>query len=204
VWNALDNVVARRYTDSKCVLHERPLLESGTLGTKANCETILPHQTQSYSEEKEQVVSFSTLSLHSHCSRTSESSHLSLFALRLQEEDSIPMCTLRNFPHFPEHCIEWARAQFSDWFEDMPSELNALLRDPQAFFSQLEKEGSVSVQLEQLRRVSRLLGGSGQSRSDFAFTVLQILRRELVLSSRSSSPLSASTNRSEALFTLSR
>lgn len=57
VWNALDNVVARRYTDSKCVLHERPLLESGTLGTKANCETILPHQTQSYSEEKEQVLS---------------------------------------------------------------------------------------------------------------------------------------------------
>ena len=110
--------------------------------------------------------------------------HLIVFTITiLQEEDSIPMCTLRNFPHFPEHCIEWARAQFSDWFEDMPSEFNSLLRDPQAFFAQLgtfpktidcnnchhddhhysiamcvaEKEGGASVQLEQLRRVAELL-----------------------------------------------
>lgn len=68
------------------------------------------------------------------------------------------MCTLRNFPHFPEHCIEWARAQFSDLFEEMPSEFNALVSDPQSFFLLLEKEGSTAVQLEQLRRMSRLLG----------------------------------------------
>ena len=29
--------------------------QTGTLGTKANCETVLPHQTQSYSDQKEQV-----------------------------------------------------------------------------------------------------------------------------------------------------
>lgn len=26
-----------------------------------------------------------------------------------QEDDAIPMCTLRNFPSLIEHCIEWAR-----------------------------------------------------------------------------------------------
>ena len=27
-------------------------------------------------------------------------------------EESIPMCTLRNFPHLIEHCIEWSRDHF--------------------------------------------------------------------------------------------
>lgn len=28
-------------------------------------------------------------------------------------EEAIPMCTLRNFPHAIEHCIEWARDLFT-------------------------------------------------------------------------------------------
>ena len=31
VLNALDNNIARKYTDSKCVFHLKPLFESGTL-----------------------------------------------------------------------------------------------------------------------------------------------------------------------------
>ena len=34
VVNALDNQQARKYTDGKCVLHLKPLFESGTLGTQ--------------------------------------------------------------------------------------------------------------------------------------------------------------------------
>ena len=36
VVNALDNAQARKYVDGKCVLHQKPLFESGTLGTQAN------------------------------------------------------------------------------------------------------------------------------------------------------------------------
>ena len=36
VVNAVDNIKARLYVDSQCVWYEKPLLESGTLGTKAN------------------------------------------------------------------------------------------------------------------------------------------------------------------------
>jgi ubiquitin-activating enzyme E1 len=43
VVNAVDNVKARLYVDSKCVWYEKPLLESGTLGTKANSQMIVPH-----------------------------------------------------------------------------------------------------------------------------------------------------------------
>lgn len=38
VVNALDNVNARLYVDSRCVYFQRPLLESGTLGTKCNTQ----------------------------------------------------------------------------------------------------------------------------------------------------------------------
>ena len=82
-WNALDNVHARKYTDNKCLLHSKPLLESGTQGTKCNSETIIPYKTKSYNDGEE------------------------------QETEGIPMCTLQNFPYLPVHCIEWARSSFN-------------------------------------------------------------------------------------------
>lgn len=36
VINAVDNIKARLYIDNRCVWYEKPLLEAGTLGTKAN------------------------------------------------------------------------------------------------------------------------------------------------------------------------
>jgi ubiquitin-activating enzyme E1 len=45
VVNAVDNVKARQYVDARCVWFEKPLLESGTLGTKANSQMIIPHKT---------------------------------------------------------------------------------------------------------------------------------------------------------------
>ena len=40
VINALDNVNARLYVDSRCVYFQKPLLESGTLGTKCNTQMV--------------------------------------------------------------------------------------------------------------------------------------------------------------------
>lgn len=45
VVNAVDNIHARLYMDGRCVWYEKPLLESGTLGTKANSQMIMPHVT---------------------------------------------------------------------------------------------------------------------------------------------------------------
>mgnify|MGYP002712333966 CR=1 FL=1 len=43
--NALDNIKARMYVDGRCVFYLKPLLESGTLGTKCNSQVVLPKLT---------------------------------------------------------------------------------------------------------------------------------------------------------------
>ncbi|MCJ7638055.1 MAG: ThiF family adenylyltransferase, partial [Nitrososphaeraceae archaeon] len=46
VANALDNIQARKYVDSRCVIFKKSLLESGTLGTKANVQVVVPYLTE--------------------------------------------------------------------------------------------------------------------------------------------------------------
>jgi len=36
-------------------------------------------------------------------------------------EESIPLCTLKNFPHQIEHTIQWARDYFAGIMEDGPA-----------------------------------------------------------------------------------
>ena len=48
--NAVDNIKARQYIDNQCVWFEKPLFESGTLGTKCHSQIILPHKTISYND----------------------------------------------------------------------------------------------------------------------------------------------------------
>lgn len=50
VCNALDNMEARFYVDAQCVKFEKPLLESGTMGTSGNVDPIVPHKTRTYRE----------------------------------------------------------------------------------------------------------------------------------------------------------
>jgi molybdopterin/thiamine biosynthesis adenylyltransferase len=69
VTNALDNIDARLYMDQRCLFYQKPLLESGTLGTKGNTQVVVPHLTENYG------------------------------ATRDPPEKSIPVCTLKNFPH---------------------------------------------------------------------------------------------------------
>lgn len=89
VANALDNVSARVYVDSRCVLHKKSLLESGTLGTKCNTQIIIPHVTESYG------------------------------SMRDPEEKTIPMCTIKSFPNNIHHCIQYARELFEEQFKEL-------------------------------------------------------------------------------------
>lgn len=43
------------------------------------------------------------------------------------------MCTLRNFPHITDHCIEWARDQFEFLFVKLPKTCEAYLTNPAKF-----------------------------------------------------------------------
>jgi hypothetical protein len=37
-----------RYMDQRCLFYGKPLLESGTLGTKGNTQVVVPHLTENY------------------------------------------------------------------------------------------------------------------------------------------------------------
>jgi len=101
---AVDNVHARKYLDSKCLLHKKPLFDSGTLGTKCNSQCIVPHQTQSYGDSED------------------------------PGEEGVPMCTIRNYPYLIDHCIEYARASiFESFFTEGSMSFVQYISDPEAY-----------------------------------------------------------------------
>ncbi|KAI5126325.1 ubiquitin-activating enzyme E1 [Nematocida parisii] len=86
VLNALDNVDARLYMDNRAVYHRVPVIDAGTLGSKGHTQTIIPYITEHYGNSND------------------------------PQEKSIPLCTIRNFPYLPVHCVEWALADFKALF----------------------------------------------------------------------------------------
>jgi ubiquitin-activating enzyme E1 len=121
VTNALDNVDARTYVDRRCVFFRKPLLESGTLGTKGNTQVILPRLTESYSSSQD------------------------------PPEQSFPMCTLRSFPNRIEHTIAWARDLFQSYFVGPPETVNLYLTQPNYLEQTLKQAGGEKQTLENLR-----------------------------------------------------
>ncbi|KAI9668068.1 MAG: E1 ubiquitin-activating protein [Bathelium mastoideum] len=121
VTNALDNVDARTYVDRRCVFFRKPLLDSGTLGTKANSQVVLPMITESYSSSQD------------------------------PPEQSFPMCTLRSFPNRIEHTIAWAKDLFHTYFAGPPEVVNLYLTQPNYLGAALKQSGNEKQTLETLR-----------------------------------------------------
>ncbi|KAK9701765.1 E1 ubiquitin-activating protein [Basidiobolus ranarum] len=118
VTNALDNVETRKYMDRRCVLFRKPLLESGTLGTKGNTQVVIPFLTESYSSSQD------------------------------PPEKSIPICTLKNFPNAIEHTIQWARDLFEGLFKQQPENGNLYLTQPNYIEQLLKQGGNQKEVLE--------------------------------------------------------
>jgi ubiquitin-activating enzyme E1 len=121
VTNALDNVKARTYVDRRCVFFNKPLLESGTLGTKGNTQVILPRLTESYSSSQD------------------------------PPEKSFPACTLHNFPNKIEHTIAWGRDQFAAYFTLQPETVNLYLTQPNYIENTIKQSGNEKATLETIR-----------------------------------------------------
>lgn len=64
------------YMDQRCVFYQKPLLESGTLGTKGNTQVVIPHLTESYASSQD------------------------------PPEKEAPSCTIKNFPNAIQHTIQ--------------------------------------------------------------------------------------------------
>ncbi|KAM0298515.1 hypothetical protein HYE67_006158 [Fusarium culmorum] len=122
VTNALDNVEARTYVDRRCVFFQKPLLESGTLGTKGNTQVVLPHLTESYSSSQD------------------------------PPEKEFPMCTIRSFPNKIDHTIAWSKEyMFEKLFVKAPQTVNLYLTQPQFIENSLKQGGNHKETLETIR-----------------------------------------------------
>ena len=100
--------VGRSMIVGNCVYYQRAMFDSGTLGSKGSVQSIIPHLTESYG------------------------------ASRDPPEESIPICTLRNFPNKVEHCIQWAREAFEGHFTQTPTQVNHFLINGQAYLDDLQ------------------------------------------------------------------
>lgn len=109
VCNALDNIDARIYMDRRCVYYHKPLIESGTLGTKGNVQVVIPWLTESYSSTQD------------------------------PPEKSIPICTLRNFPNAIEHTLQWARDMFEGIFSNPATAGIDFLKDQEKYIQRVMK-----------------------------------------------------------------
>ncbi|KAK9812201.1 hypothetical protein WJX73_003893 [Symbiochloris irregularis] len=125
VVNALDNVNARLYVDSRCVYFCKPLLESGTLGPKCNTQMVIPRLTENYGSSRD------------------------------PPEKQAPMCTLHSFPHNIDHCLTFARSEFEGLLEKAQTEANAFLSDTAKYLSAIRSASDAAAreQLEKVVEV---------------------------------------------------
>ncbi|XP_039706393.1 ubiquitin-like modifier-activating enzyme 1 [Pteropus medius] len=117
VASALDSVDARMYVDRRCVFYRKPLLESGTWGTKGNVQVVIPFLTESYSSSQD------------------------------PPEKLIPICTLKNFPNAVEHTLQWARDEFEGLFKQPAENVNQYLTDSTFMERTLRLAGSQPLEV---------------------------------------------------------
>lgn len=79
IFNALDNLEARRYVNKMALFLHKPLMESGTTGYDGQIQPIFPYVTECF--ECQPKVTPKTF----------------------------PVCTIRSTPSQPIHCITWAK-----------------------------------------------------------------------------------------------
>ncbi|EAW06727.1 E1 ubiquitin-activating protein ubaB [Aspergillus clavatus NRRL 1] len=80
VFNALDNLDARRHVNRMCLAANVPLIESGTTGFNGQVQVIKKGRTECYDCNSKEVPK------------------------------TFPVCTIRSTPSQPIHCIVWAKS----------------------------------------------------------------------------------------------
>ena len=83
---ALDNMDARLYVNSQTIKYKKPLFDSGTTGLQGSVQVILPNITETYEANKN------------------------------NQQENIPLCTIKSFPYKVEHNIQWAKEIFEEEF----------------------------------------------------------------------------------------
>ena len=124
---AVDSIEARKYIDTKAITFEKCAIDSGTSGVEGRTQIIVPHETDTYNDEVPHSV--------------------------IKE---IPSCTLRLFPSKIEHCIEYARNCFFDYFFFLISDTKKFFIDKQNFIETYKGTGNIE-KLESIKNIIDLI-----------------------------------------------
>ena len=108
VFSAVDNIDARKYIDKKCYKYNKIFLNCGTLGVRANDNIFIPHKTKMFNQI---FIGKNTVTFEP--------------------------CTLKSFPYKIEHCIEWGKSIFSDFFISRIRQLKHFLEEPKTFINNM-------------------------------------------------------------------
>jgi ubiquitin-like 1-activating enzyme E1 B len=121
VFNALDNIDARRHVNKMCLAANIPLIESGTTGFRGQVQVIVRGKTECYDCHPKEVPK------------------------------SFPICTIRSTPSQPIHCIVWAKSYlFSQIFgvdEDEGALDTSANTDNSEELANLAKEANALMQI---------------------------------------------------------
>ena len=121
--NAVDNIEARKYIADQSLIYKKTLIDSGTLGTKANSQVIIPHKTIPY------------------------------IIPQKKEEDKIAECTLAFHPFNINHCIIWAKDNYEKYFVNDLKEIKKFLKNRNLFFKELIKKTDSDEQMEKIKEI---------------------------------------------------
>jgi len=121
VISAVDTIEARQYLDYVCGLHKLPLLDSATTGVMGTTQVVIPGVTERLQDGP-----------------------------ALAEKPGTPLCTLKNFPRFSKHCLEWSiheasPGSFVTVFDHSVRELQAYLTAPEAYMASLSSKYPMDV-----------------------------------------------------------
>ncbi len=150
VVGAVDNVASRKYLDEKCVLHSKPMLEAGTLGTNGNLLVVLPNLTQSYSDSNdtsEDLINFNFMKTN-------------------------------RLPFLPEHIISWSKDLFESQFEEVSSEIYKFVTNPSLYIA-AERETAKKQTHQSIQKLEGLLKLEGIFRENASVRSLVLYGRHL-------------------------
>lgn len=96
VFNALDNLDARRYVNRMCLAANVPLIESGTTGFNGQVQVI---------------KKVSSIMRYANTLADYQQNETECYDCNSKEvPKSFPVCTIRSTPSQPIHCIVWAKS----------------------------------------------------------------------------------------------
>ena len=113
IFSAVDNIDARKYIDKKCYKYDKIFLNCGTQGVRANDNVFIPHKTKMFNQI---YIGKNTITYEA--------------------------CTLKSFPYKIEHCIEWGKETFYDFFISRIRQLKLFLEEPQNFINNMISDAS--------------------------------------------------------------